>query len=109
MNCIVREQIKKLFNDPPRTMTNGLWFSGYEDEGEYKNWYPSGNPWEHSFSKNNRLHGEFKKWYDNGKLQEHGFYKDGKQYGKFKMWNEKGELRVHKLYKNNEAIRDYLK
>ena len=33
---IMKKQIENLFTDPQETMGNGLYFSGYENEGEYK-------------------------------------------------------------------------
>ncbi len=85
MKYIAREQIKYLFGNPKHVMQNGLWFSGYEDEGEYK------------------------VWHDNGQLRLHCFVKKLKKHGEYKLWNKTGELICHRLYKNDKVIKDYLK
>ncbi len=85
MNYIAREQIKQLFNNPQNRMVNGLWFSGYRREGEYKSWY------------------------ENGKLYRHCFYKNDELDGEYKMWKKYGQLYVHQLYKNGKLVKDYLK
>ncbi len=85
MKYVARQQVKKLFKNPLEAMANGLWFSGYEGEGEYK------------------------VWYNNNKLFVHSFYKNGELDGEFKQWWRNGEFIYHKLYKNGEEIKDYLK
>lgn len=85
MRYIARRQIKDLFIDSQKTMEKGLWFSGYEDEGEYK------------------------KWWDNGQLFRQCFYKNGKLHGEYKRWDEDGKLIVHQIYMKNKVIEDYLK
>jgi hypothetical protein len=54
-------------------------------EGEYKEWYENGQPFERSFYKNGELHGEYRKWFDNGQLTQHSFYKEGKEIVKDKL------------------------
>ena len=71
MKYIAREQIKRLFTNPQRAMFTGLYFSGYEGEGERKDWYENGQLWVQCFYKNGKLNGEFKSWYENGKLSSH--------------------------------------
>jgi len=51
---IMKKQIKNLFINPQETMMDGLWFSGHEREGEYKEWYMNGQLWEHSFYKEDK-------------------------------------------------------
>lgn len=38
----MHKQIKNLFTNPIETMKSGLYFSGYEGEGEYKQWFKNG-------------------------------------------------------------------
>ena len=85
MKYIAREQIIKLFTNPQETMYNGLWYSGYEGEGEYRGWFKD------------------------GKLQIQCFFKNKLRNGDFKQWHNDGRLEYHFLYKNNEPIRNYLK
>ena len=66
MRNIAREQIKQLFNNPQKTMGDGLWFSGYDGEGEYKRWWSNGKIFKHCFYKNGNLDGEFKMWNNDG-------------------------------------------
>ncbi len=84
MKYIARQQIINLFNNPQETMANGLWFSGYEGEGERKDWHYDGKLWVRCFYKDGKLNGEFKSWWGNGKLSS------------------------HQLYKNDEVVKDYL-
>lgn len=53
------KQIQDCFTDLQKLKTNGIWFSGYKREGEYK------------------------EWTKNGKLEVHRLYKDGKVIKKF--------------------------
>ncbi len=77
MRSIAREQIKRLFTNPIETMIYGLYFSGYEGEGEYKLWYENGKLWIRCFFKNDKYEGEFKAWQKNGQLYKHCFFKNG--------------------------------
>ncbi len=75
---IMHKQIIDLFTNPQKTITNGLFYSGYKWEGEYKSWYENGQLWEHCFfNKNGNMEGEYKSWYKNGKLYRHYLYKNG--------------------------------
>lgn len=85
MKYIAKEQIKKLFTNPQETKSYGLFFSGYEDDGE------------------------FKVWYINGQLAIQSFFKNGKRDGEYKKWDMDGELKRHILYKNDRAIRYFIK
>jgi len=84
MKYVAREQIIDLFKDPQDTMENGLWFSGYYGEGEYK------------------------AWYSNGRLSINCYYKNREKDGEYKAWLENGKLYFHKLYKNGQVVKDYL-
>ncbi len=108
MRNIARQQIKQLFNNPQKIMANGLWFSGYKEEGEYKRWWSNGRLFQHCFYKDGKIDGEYKVWYDNGKLQTHCFFKNDKYDGEFKQWRKNGLLYAHYFYKNDEVIKDYL-
>ncbi len=109
MKYIAREQIKDLFTNPQRAMMNGLWFSGYKSEGEYKEWYKNGQLTRHCFYKNDELDGEYKRWHENGQLWVHCFYKQGEKDGKYKSWFDNGKLYKHYLFKDGEVVKDYLK
>lgn len=39
MKYVARKQIKGVFIDLEEIMSRGLWFSGYEGKGEYKEWH----------------------------------------------------------------------
>jgi len=109
MKYIAREQIKKLFDDPQLTMMSGLYFSGYEGEGERKDWWSDGQLYRHFFSKDGQREGEYKQWNENGQLWIHCFYKNGKIDGEFKRWYDNGQLQTHCLYKKGKIVKDYLK
>lgn len=82
---IMKKQIRNLFNNPQETLQQGLWFNGYEREGE------------------------FKAWNNNRKLEVYCFYKNGNRDGEYKQWNNNGELWIHYLYKDGKVVKDYLK
>ncbi len=109
MRNITREQIINLFDNPQKAMYNGLWFSGYGGEGEYREWWDTGQQFKHCFYKNGKYDGEYKSWWDNEQLQIHCFYKNGKEEGEYKGWNEDGVLVIHRLYKNSKVVKDYLR
>lgn len=99
---IMKKQIENLFTDPQETMGNGLYFSGYENEGEYKMWYNSGQLYEHYFYKDGRLDGEYKRWHKNRQLNKHCFFKYGKLDGEFKRWYDSGRLFKHCFFKDGK-------
>ena len=109
MRNIAREQIKDLFTNPKDRMANGLWFSGYTNEGEYKEWWITGQLYQHCFYKNGQRDGEYEEWHGNGQLYKHCFYKNGAYDGEFKQWSSDGKLHVHQLYKDDKIVKDYLK
>ncbi len=84
MKYVARKQIYDLFLSPENTLSHGLWFSGYEEEGEYR------------------------EWYKNGQLSEVAFFKNGIAHGECKLWDKDGNLTNHWLFDNGEVVRDYL-
>jgi len=106
---VMHRQIKKLFTNTQKAKEDGLWFSGYKGEGEFKQWYDNGQLFVHYFFKDGREEGEVKQWHDNGQLQQHGFYKQGAPEGEIKMWLSDGTLIMHKIIRNGEEIKDYLR
>ena len=95
MNNVMKEQIIDLFIDPQETMEDGLWMSGYEGEGEYKEWWESGQLYSQCFNKNGKKDGEFKSWYENDIQNAYCFYKNGVKEGEFKSWYDNGQLNIH--------------
>jgi antitoxin component YwqK of YwqJK toxin-antitoxin module len=78
---LMTDQIERLFKNHQQAMKNGLWFSGIEGEGEYKDWYKNNQIRVHCFYKDGNKDGEYKIWYDNGQIWVHCFYKDGEKDG----------------------------
>ncbi len=70
-------QITDLFTFTKRIMSQGLWYSGIEDEGLFKKWNDNGQINVHCFYKNDKLEGEYKAWNPKGKLVDSKNYKDG--------------------------------
>ena len=88
-----RKQIIKVFADLKKLKVEGIWFSGIEGEGKYKQWHPNGQLWIHSHFKNDKLEGEYKQWHDNGQLFIHCNYNDKyKLEGIYKEWYKNGQL-----------------
>ncbi len=53
---IMRKQIVDLFNNPQKTIfIIGLWFSGYEYNGEYKLWDKKGKLTQHYLFKDGKV------------------------------------------------------
>ena len=104
-----RKQIAKVFINLNVLKENGIWYSGVEGEGEYKEWYSNDKLFIHCFFDKGDENGEYKEWYKNGKQRINAIYKNGKKNGERKQWRRNGELRDHKLYKNDEEIKDYLR
>ena len=118
------EQIKKVFTNLNKLKQEGIWFSGKEGEGEYKEWWESGQLWEHCFYKHDNEIGEYKRWYENGQLSLHCFYRgiknqyyiityqgeDDKRFkGKYKKWSRSGKLREHIIFNNDGSIKEIIK
>ena len=105
------EQIIEVFENLNKLKDKGIWFSGIENKGEYKEWYDNGQLMTHRFyNDEGKRKGEYKVWYPNGQLDIHCFFNDeGVKEGEYKEWDWDGQLEKHQLYRNNEVIKDYLK
>lgn len=123
---IMHKQIIGIFTNFKKTMTGGLYFSGYVGEGEYKEWHSNNQLFKHCFFKdgsmidkcetwfdNGQLYqqfflkkgmkdGEYKEWVDGGTLYKYCFYKDNKKNGEYKVWHENGQPEIHCFYKDNK-------
>lgn len=97
------EIIKDLNSDRlERKLDNGLI--------EVKVLYDSGLLWRYYFiDKYDKLQGEYKQYYDTGQLLYHYFYKNDRYHGECKVYCDNGQLWKHKLYENDKIIKDYLK
>ena len=94
------EQIKQVFTDLDKLKQDGIWFSGIEGEGEYKEWWKNGQLWTHCFYKQGNKIGEYKRWWRNGQLMTHCFYNgQGSKEGEFKEWGYSRQLLVHCFYR----------
>ncbi len=80
---VMHKQIINLFTDYQKTMTDGLWFDGYEKEGKYKEWYIG------------------------GQLRLQFYWKDGKEDGEYKLWHYHTNLYISLLLYNLKAIDHY--
>ena len=60
----------------PSLKVLGIYFSGFQGEGEYKKWYENGQLKEHLWLKNSLSNGERKEWYSDGKILNH-YWADG--------------------------------
>ena len=69
-------------------------------DGEYKEWYRSGNPFIQTTYVDDKRNGEYKLWYDikGGQIYEQTTYVDGKIHGEFKVWWDNGTLGMHCTY-----------
>jgi len=100
----MHKQIKDLFTNPVKAMMSGLWYSGIEGEGEYKQWHDNGKLQEHAFHKNGFRDGEFKQWFFSGQLEIHCFFKNNKIDGEYKRWNDRGKLIYSATYDEGEVV-----
>ena len=63
MENVKKQQIKQAFGNWKKLKGKGIWFSGFEHEGEYKEWYSDGGPrWRYYFYKNGKIDGEYKEF-----------------------------------------------
>ena len=67
----------ELLSNLTNKKTDGIYVSGDEKNGEYKEWHKNGQLFVHVFYKDGKLNGEYKQWYDNGQLFSHYLYNDG--------------------------------
>ena len=79
-----KDYIRRVFTDLKGLKYEGIWFSGRDWAGKYKEWDIKGN------------------------LIIHRFYKNGELDGEYKQWDDSGRLYIHKYYENGKAIKDYL-
>ena len=54
--------------------------------------HPNGKPHIEKSYYNNNLDGEYKEFYPSGQVKVHGFYKDGQPTGEWKYYDEQGNL-----------------
>lgn len=52
---IMKQQIDEIFTDLQRLKETGIWFNGYELEGEYKKWYKNGQLFIHCSYENGKI------------------------------------------------------
>lgn len=52
----------------------------------------------------NLLDGEYKEWYKSGQIRIHSYYKDGQLHGECKIWDESGELEDHNFYNRGRLV-----
>jgi antitoxin component YwqK of YwqJK toxin-antitoxin module len=101
---LCEKQIKKIFSNEPFRINEGYWFSGIENEGEYKEWHENGILYLQRFYKNSKREGEHKLWHYNGQLAVHCFYENGKKNGELKEWGEDGKPTKYEIWKYGELI-----
>ncbi len=76
-------------------------------EGEYKEWWNSGQLYCQCYFKEDKLEGEAKEWCENGQLWRLCYYKEGKEEGEYKEWYENGQLWRQCYYKEGELEGEY--
>ena len=69
---------------------------------DYKEYYETGQLYQHTHYKDCRKHGEDKEYYMDGQLMWHDHYKDGKYHGESKWYYSNGQLRWHNHHKDDE-------
>ena len=79
----------------------------FEDEhgriqGEYKQWWDTGQLWEHSYYVDSQRQGEYKEYYENGTLKFHLFYNKGWYHGEYKECWADGQILSHCFYVNDK-------
>ena len=99
MNDLKKYYIETIFTNPKKMMTDGIYFSGIEGEGEYKEWYNNQILKIHCYFKNKVIDGDYKEWHDDGDLAIHCWFEGGKREGEFRSWHM-GEA-PQKWFKNN--------
>ena len=111
-----QEQIKRVFTGlDVLKIKDGIWFSGIEKEGEYKNWWPNNKLHISCNYKQGNKKGEYKKWHENGQLWVHCFYRGVGDYeanryeGKYKVWWHNGELNESCFYDKQGKLHGELK
>jgi len=96
--------IENMFSNWEKISIEGIYFSGIEGEGEFKEWYDNGQLRELSFYKIGLLDDEYKAWHNNGQLHLHCFFKNDELEGEYKIWHGNGLLEAHQFYINDRII-----
>lgn len=74
--------------------------------GEYKNWYMTGNLSDKGFYVNDKLHGEIKSWYASGELFNRCYYLNGMLHGEYTSWYQNRLIRYKEVYLNGKRHGD---
>lgn len=59
--------------------------------------------------KDGKIHGEYRDWYRSGQQYEHSQFQEGELHGECRLWDGDGRLWEHRLYQHGQIIKDYLR
>jgi antitoxin component YwqK of YwqJK toxin-antitoxin module len=71
--------------------------------GEYKEFYPTGQLSCITFKKDDKLDGFYDSWHRNGKTAIKCFFKEGNYMGEYKSCDKKGKIIYRTFYNNGDA------
>ena len=100
----VTNRLKKLCEMTPKL--NKVNFIDGKEEGEYLQYYETGQLEVKGNYKDGMAVGEWLEYWDNGKLWIKVNYKDGKKEGKQLVYDKGGKLKTTQIWKNNKLLEE---
>lgn len=76
-------------------------------DGEFTNYYKSGNIEQKGFRANGKQDGEYTRYKEDGLISLHAYFKDDKLEGVYTEFSENGDICIQIEYRNGEPIHNY--
>ena len=103
----MKEEIIGIFSDQNYLSTDGIFFSGLNYEGEFKQWYHSDTQvWRHCFFKNDNYFGEYREYFTDGTITKIKFYPIGDEEDLGIMLTSENIDKIKKRYPQGPWIKD---
>lgn len=83
----------------------GVWVSGVEGNGEFKQWWPNGNLRVEYTQLYGSYHGVYRRYFENGNSEIEINYDKGLKHGNFIQWYTSGEPALHIVYENDKLVK----
>lgn len=100
---VLKHGFDQKFFPSGKLMMEGNYNQGAK-EGEWKQYFESGNLHIHCFYKNDWMDGPYKRFHENGTLASKGNLVEEEQHGEWNYFDEDGNHTEVKFYKNGELI-----
>ncbi|MBA7518801.1 hypothetical protein ES705_10874 [subsurface metagenome] len=92
----------RIYNDNGKLLSLGIIDKEGKKEGEWINYYTSGEIRAKGNNKNNQREGKWLFYFENGKIEQEGNYRKGKENGLWKWYYDSGEIFIEEEFYNGK-------